>query len=157
LNRAEPRLPSDLPRNRLIDRRTTGAVTGEGRATDHAADGFVMSVARPRDGRRLVVEPAQHMNVVAERREGAETRREMKVRAGLRRDPIPLRNTVPVEPEHESAFDGRTGALRGGISRSGRIEHAYQRWKSHLDGATRQGHPLQETPTRHSRPLSDYL
>ena len=86
LNRAEARILADLRGDRLVDRRSAGAVAGERRAGGHAADRLVVSVARTARGSGLVVEAAEHVDIVAERRQRAEARREVEIRAGLARE-----------------------------------------------------------------------
>ena len=100
-----------------------------------------MAVARPGHSRGAVVEPADHMNVVAKRRQRRQARSQAVIGAGLGRNPVALRDTVPVEPEHETVLNWRfSNFTRGGAFRrigcAGGIEHRDQ-WRQTDPGATR--------------------
>ena len=104
------------------------------------------------DGRR-VVQAAEDVDVVAERRERREAGRDVEIRAGLRRDPVALRDAVAVEPEDEAALDRLLNVLAaapGGVRRAVRIEHAHERRQSDLNSAPGERDTLQERPARKS-------
>ena len=66
----------------LIDGRSARAASGERRA-GHTAHRLVVAVAGARYRGRGVVEAAEDVDVVAERRERRQARREVEVAAGL--------------------------------------------------------------------------
>jgi len=69
VDRAEPRFAPNPGGDRLIDRRSSRPVVGERRAGGDAADRLVVAVARPGRGGRLVIQAAEHVDIVAERRQ----------------------------------------------------------------------------------------
>ena len=79
LQRAEARLGADLRGDHLIDRRSARAVSGERRARRHTAHRLVVAVAGA--GRRgsRVVQAAENVNVVAERGQRRQARRQVEV------------------------------------------------------------------------------
>src|SRR5437879_1388854 len=95
----------------------------------------MMIVTRTRKPGYRIVQSGDDVNIVLECLERRETRSEPVIRAGFRRNPVALRNTVAVEPQYESRFDGRAcasaaGPLRG-ISGSVAVEHARERRQTH--------------------------
>src|SRR5262249_38318995 len=79
-------------------------------------------------------------------------------RALLRRNPIPLGNSVAVEPEDETALDCLLSAIRGGRVRSAlRVEHRNQRRQPDHDPGARCGQSLQQGSAGNSNAIRDYL
>src|SRR5215468_8410151 len=92
-------------------------------ASGDAADRLVMSVSRTARGGSLVIQTAQHVDIVAEWCQWIEGRRKPEIPPGLRGNPVALGYAVAVEPENKTAFDWFGRAL-GGIGRARRVEHA---------------------------------
>ena len=105
LNRAEARIAADFGGDGLVDGCSARAVAGERRTGGDAADRLVVAVAGAGGIGRLVVQAAENVDIVAERRQRTEARREVKVGTGLAGNPIPLGDAVAVEPEDEAALD----------------------------------------------------
>ena len=61
--------PPILRGDHLVDRRTAGPAAGERRARHQAAHRAVVLVARPGHAGRRIIEAADHVDVVAERRQ----------------------------------------------------------------------------------------
>src|SRR5262249_9229344 len=80
LERPKPRLAADLAGNGLVDRRPARAAPGERRPGHQRAHRLVMPVAGAGQRRGGVVEPADHVNVVAERSERPQARRQNVIR-----------------------------------------------------------------------------
>ena len=87
----------------------------------------------------LIVQSTQHVDIVAERSQRIEARREPEIRSRLARDPVAFGNAVAIEPEDEAILDGLSRHRVRGVSRAGGVEHAHQRRQANLDGTTRQG------------------
>ena len=111
LDRTEARFTADFRRDGLIDRRSSGAVAGEGRTRCDPADRFMVAVAGAAGCRRLIIQTTEHVDIVAERSQRVETRRKAKIGAGLAWDPIAFGNAVAIEPEDEAALDGLLAAV----------------------------------------------
>ena len=157
LDRAEARIAADSGGDDLVDGRSAGAVAGERGTGGDAAHRLVVAVAGAGGIGRLVVQAAENVDVVAERGQRAEARREVIVGTGLAGNPIPLGDAVAVEPEDEAALDGFRRHAIGGIGRARGVEHAHQRRQTDLHRAAGQREPLKESPARHTEALSDYL
>ena len=106
-----------------------------------------MAVAWSGQARGIVVEPADHVDIVAKRRQRSEAWRQAKAGTGLGRNPVTLWNSVAVEPQHETVFDRRFRHFTGSctlcrIGGAGGVEHRYQRRQTN-PGATRQRETLE--------------
>src|ERR1700677_4256229 len=73
LQRAKAGFTAYLCGDGLIDRGATRPAAGEPCTSHQAADGIVMAVAGPGQTCREVIEPADHMNVVAKRSQRRKT------------------------------------------------------------------------------------
>ena len=143
LKGAEPRLAAHRARNHLIDRRAAGAAARVRRAGDERAHRFVMRVAGRRDARVRVVDAADDMDVVSNRRERREARCQLVVDADLSRNPIPLGNAVAVEPEHETRLHRGVHAGRR-VRGSTRVEHGRERRQADPDCRAGHAHVSEE-------------
>src|SRR5580765_4980549 len=77
LERPKTRLPADARGDHLVDGRPAGAAAGKGRARHQGTHRAVMVVARTRHARRRIIETRNNMDIVAERRERREARRQL--------------------------------------------------------------------------------
>src|SRR5688500_15198781 len=89
-----------------------------------------MAVTGPRRSGAGIVDAADDVDVVAQRLERREARRQFETRTGFARNPVPLGNAVAVEPEYEP---GRHGFRRGGVGRPIAGEPRGQRWQPNPD------------------------
>src|SRR6185295_12507572 len=90
----------------------------------------MMVVPRPRQARSRIIEPGDDVDIVAERRERRETRRQLKIRARGRRNPVTLGDAVAVKPKEEPGFwpgGGSSARDIGCVERAVWIKHGLKR------------------------------
>src|SRR5205823_8921201 len=93
-----------------------------------------------------VIETTEHVNVGQERGQRREARGDAIVGSFLGGDPVPLRDTVAIEPEHEASLDRLVAAgytRSRSICRAVGIEHRYQRRQPDDDASSRGRDSLQ--------------
>jgi hypothetical protein len=111
---------------------------------------------RIHDGR--IIQAAEHVGVVAEAGQGAQTWCKVVVRTCPIRNPVPFRNAVAVEPEHEPALHRHGEFARVGLGSIGgacRIEHGNQRRQADQHRRLRQRYAFEEDSAREPTSFRD--
>src|SRR5262249_55416365 len=96
LEGAEAGLGAEVRGEYLADRQTTSAAPGIGQARHERAHRLVMSVAGAGHARRGIVDAADHVDVLAQRAQRRQARRQLEGGTGLGWNPVALGNAVSV-------------------------------------------------------------
>src|SRR5262249_7952194 len=96
-----------------------------------------------------IVDPADHVRVVFDRKQRREAGRQFVLGTCGLGNPIALRNTIPVEPDQESLFDGLRSAAVGGEGRPIEEEQGGEGGKSYFNPPASNASPLKKCSAIH--------
>ena len=130
LQGAEAGVAAGLGCDHLVERHAAGAASGELGAGHQRAHRAVVIVAGTGQAGRRVVDPGDHVHIVAEGGQRSQAWAEGVAGTGLLGNPKTLHDAVAVEPEDEPCFGGLGGrriyGLRG-IGGAAAVEHGFER------------------------------